>query len=69
MQCGQNCLLKKKRRDLDVILVVGRKISIHMSQAEREKYSCTWKFRSRLGPRFDLHILAPCGWSHIFALP
>jgi hypothetical protein len=33
MQCGQNCLLKKKRRDLDVILVVGR---IHMSQAERE---------------------------------
>src|SRR5271155_631923 len=69
MQCGQNCLLKKKRRDLDVILVDSCKISIHMSQAEREKYSvpgnfdrdwgrdnliCThWK---PLGTRLILHL-------------
>jgi len=44
MQCGKNCLSKKKRRDLDVILVDSRKISIHMSQAEREKYSVPGNF-------------------------
>jgi len=34
MQCGKDCLLVKKRIDL---YVIGRKISIHMSQKTRKK--------------------------------
>lgn len=56
MQCGKDCLLVKERTELYVILCVGRKISIHMSQNTREKGKesfCSWKFESRLETLFE----------------